>query len=137
MDSDNLLRINELATIIPRGRPLGSRTKRRRQPHKETTRRNPSGFEYSRALFSRAIADAQRFTEPPTTPPTAPSITAEGVAQQEEQAAINAFFEPLATRERGRGRGRSRGRGIATGDGVSRDQDLSYARGHEGQFEVI
>ena len=63
MDSDDLLRINEPATVIPRGRPPGSRNKRRRQPdNEETTRRDPSGFEYSRALFERAVANAQRFT---------------------------------------------------------------------------
>ena len=136
--------------IIPRGRPPGSRSKRRRQPnHEETTRRDPSGFEYSRALFSRAIADTQRFTrlatEPPTepliAPPIAPPITAKEVTQQEKEAAANAFFGPPATRGRGRGRpprrGRGRGRGIATGGRVGRGQGLSYARGHEGQFGVI
>ena len=153
VDSDNLLRINKSVTIIPRGRPSGLRNKRRRQSnHKEITRRDLLGFEYSRALFSRVIADAQRFTrpliepltepptEPPIAPPIAPPITAEGVAQQEKEAAANAFFRPPAIRGRGGRlpkRGRDRGREIAIESGVGRGQRLSYARGHEDQFGVI
>ena len=63
MNLDNLLRINKLITIISRGRSLELRNKRRRQSYyKEITRRDLLGFEYLRALFSRVITNAQRFT---------------------------------------------------------------------------
>ena len=50
---DDLLRVNEPAKVKPPGRPPGSRNKRRRQ--QENTRRDPSGFEYSREIFDAAM----------------------------------------------------------------------------------
>ena len=183
---DDLLHINEPSTIRPAGRPPGARNKRRRQrDHEDSTTRDPSGFEYSRALFEEAIANTQRSTnqEPPIDPLiTQPSshssqgplydphsqphsqthfaapITAQGVAQQEEEAIALAFFGRPTTRQRGgdrrrvgRGRGRGRGRGILTampdrsnnttttdgGRGRGLGYDISYARGHESQFGVL
>ena len=60
---DALLEINEPNTIRPAGRPPGARNKRRHQRDAEdSTTRDPSGFEYSRALFEQAMADTQRST---------------------------------------------------------------------------
>ena len=66
---DALLEIHEPNTIRPAGRPPGARNKRRRQRDPEdSTTRDPSGFEYSRALFEQVITDTQRSTnqESPT-----------------------------------------------------------------------
>ena len=68
-------------------------------------------------------------------------ITAQGVAQQEEEAIANAFFRPPTIRGRGLGRGRGgrgRDRGTSTTrSGPSLGYSLSYARGHETQFGVM
>ena len=57
---DDLLRINEPAIVRPSGRPPGSRNKRRRQiDHEDSTRRDPSGFKYARALFDQAMINTQ------------------------------------------------------------------------------
>ena len=100
--------------------------------------------------------DVQRSSRPP--PHIEPSIgaltrpiTALDVAQQEEEALVNAFFGSPVTRgggrgrgrgtgigsRRARGRGRGRGRGTLTEAHTTAVKGLSYARGHEGQFGVI
>ena len=139
---DDLLQVNEPNTIRPAGRPPGARNKRRRQRDPEaSTTRDPSGFEYSRALFEQAMANNQQpinqepsneSNEPSVNdqpsqrpqydshsqPQSAAPITAIGVAQQEEEATAIAFFGPLTTREQGRGRG-SGGRGSGRGNAGS------------------
>ena len=145
-DLDDFLRVNEPATVRPTGRPPGARNKRRRvHSDYESTRRDPSGFEYSRELFVQAVANVERRTneerrnepssgpsDPPINLPIDPALTgpltAHGVAQQEEEARANAFFGPT-TQERGGGRARGRG-----GRGGSHPLN---ARGSEGQFGVI
>ena len=145
-DLDDLLRVNEPTTVRPPGRPLGARNKRRRnQPDNKDTRRDPSGFEYSRALFEQAVANLEGRTtqephiepsggpsdhpiDPPIDPALAGHITANGVAQQEEEALANAFFGPPPAQQRGRGRG-GRARGGGRGGGRTRGGGRGGGRG--------